>query len=112
MSTAPKSQNITWSHSQVTREERRKLLGHGAATVWFTGLSGSGKSTIAKAVEKALLARGVSAYILDGDNILLAKKGETIQGKFKVLDIGVEWADIGYVDPELKDQKKRIQFGL
>jgi adenylylsulfate kinase len=66
---APKSQNITWSHSQVTRDERRKLLGHGAATVWFTGLSGSGKSTIAKTVERVLVSRGVSAYILDGDNV-------------------------------------------
>jgi adenylylsulfate kinase len=69
MADAPKSQNITWSHSQVTREERRKLLGHGAATIWFTGLSGSGKSTIAKTVERVLVTRGVSAYILDGDNV-------------------------------------------
>ncbi len=69
MSSAPKSQNIVWSHSQVTREGRRKLLGHGAATVWFTGLSGSGKSTIAKTVERVLVSRGVSAYVLDGDNV-------------------------------------------
>ncbi len=65
----PKSKNIVWSHSQVTRDERRKLLGHGAATVWFTGLSGSGKSTIAKTVERVLVSNRVSAYILDGDNV-------------------------------------------
>ncbi len=70
MATAePKSKNIVWSHSQVTRDERRKLLGHGAATVWFTGLSGSGKSTIAKTVERVLVSSRVSAYILDGDNV-------------------------------------------
>jgi hypothetical protein len=51
------------------------------------------------------------AVFLDADNILLARKGEVIQGKFRVLEIGVEWADIGYVDPIFKDQKKRLQFG-
>jgi adenylylsulfate kinase len=64
-----KSTNITWSHSLVARAERQKLLGHGAATLWFTGLSGSGKSTIAKHVERELIERHVSAYVLDGDNI-------------------------------------------
>jgi adenylylsulfate kinase len=65
----PKSQNITWSHSDVSAEERRALMGHGAATVWFTGLSGCGKSTIAIAVERQLVAQGRHAYVLDGDNI-------------------------------------------
>ena len=69
MANQPKSKNITWSHSKITRDARAKLLGHGAATVWFTGLSGSGKSTIAIALEEALVARKVSSYVLDGDNI-------------------------------------------
>ncbi len=69
MSPTPKSQNITWSHSHVSRGERERVLGHRAVTVWFTGLSGSGKSTIAIEVERELLARGVVAYVLDGDNI-------------------------------------------
>jgi adenylylsulfate kinase len=69
MSDEPKSTNITWHHSDVSRDQRRKLLGHGAATVWFTGLSGSGKSTIAIAVERKLAEEGVTAYVLDGDNI-------------------------------------------
>ncbi len=63
------SQNISWSHSKVSREERAQLLGHGAATVWLTGLSGSGKSTIAIELERLLTERGVSAYVLDGDNV-------------------------------------------
>ena len=46
-----------------------QLLGHGGATLWFTGLSGSGKSTIAAALEQALYQRGVLVYRLDGDNI-------------------------------------------
>ncbi len=65
----PKSQNITWSHSKVSSKQRRALLGHGSATVWFTGLSGSGKSTIALSVEQTLVEQGVTAYVLDGDNI-------------------------------------------
>ncbi len=55
----PKSKNITWSHSKVSSKQRRALLGHGSATVWFTGLSGSGKSTIALSVEQTLVEQGV-----------------------------------------------------
>jgi adenylylsulfate kinase len=69
MGAAPKSQNIVWSPSLVSRAQRRALLGHGAATLWFTGLSGSGKSTLAQAVEKRLVQRRVCAYVLDGDNV-------------------------------------------
>ena len=65
----PKSANIVESPSQVARAERRKLLGHGAATLWFTGLSGSGKSTICGAVERLLVDRSALAYALDGDNV-------------------------------------------
>ena len=64
-----KATNIVWHQGAVTRADREALNGHRGATVWFTGLSGSGKSTIAVAVEKALLARGVRAFVLDGDNI-------------------------------------------
>lgn len=65
--------NITWSHAALTRDERWRLLGlangQRGCTVWFTGLSGSGKSTIAAALEAELLKRGRWAYRLDGDNI-------------------------------------------
>lgn len=60
---------ITYHPGTVTREERQKALNQQGATVWFTGLSGSGKSTIAVAVEQVLLQRGHAAYVLDGDNI-------------------------------------------
>ncbi len=69
MSEAPKSANITWSESHVSREDRALLLGHRAVTLWFTGLSGSGKSTLARAVEQALAGRKALAYVLDGDNV-------------------------------------------
>src|SRR5215813_10288716 len=64
-----KATNIVWHQGNVTRGDREKINGHKACTVWLTGLSGSGKSTIAVDLEKRLWERGVSAYILDGDNI-------------------------------------------
>ena len=67
--TQQKATNITWHESQVARRDREKLLGQKGATVWLTGLSGSGKSTIAVAAEHALIERGRLAYVLDGDNI-------------------------------------------
>ena len=65
----PKSKNIVRSESHVEAAQREEILGHKPATIWFTGLSGSGKSTIALATELALIARGINAYILDGDNV-------------------------------------------
>src|ERR687883_610904 len=67
--TAIKATNITWHEGHVTRAERERLLGQKGATLWFTGLSGSGKSTIAFTLEHALVQRGRLAYVLDGDNI-------------------------------------------
>lgn len=61
--------NVTWQHGTVDRAARRALLGHGGATVWLTGLPGSGKTTIAVAIEAALVASGALAYRLDGDNL-------------------------------------------
>jgi adenylylsulfate kinase len=61
--------NITWHEGSVTREERQRLLGQKGVTVWMTGLSASGKSTIACILEQMLLHRRKHAYRLDGDNI-------------------------------------------
>ncbi|WP_048000616.1 adenylyl-sulfate kinase [Lactiplantibacillus herbarum] len=64
-----KSDNITWHHSQVSKEQRQTVNDHKSVVLWFTGLSGSGKSTIANAVEKALFDQQVHSYVLDGDNM-------------------------------------------
>jgi adenylylsulfate kinase len=61
--------NITWHAGQTTREDRQRNLGQKGATIWFTGLSASGKSTIAVGLEQALMKRGKHAYCLDGDNV-------------------------------------------
>ncbi|KAK0884718.1 Adenylyl-sulfate kinase [Friedmanniomyces endolithicus] len=62
------STNITW-HSGLTRQERSELRKQKGCTVWFTGLSASGKSTIAIALEQHLLQKGLACYRLDGDNV-------------------------------------------
>jgi len=67
--TEQKATNIVWHQGNVTRADREQINGHKACTVWLTGLSGSGKSTIAVDLEKRLWERGIRAYILDGDNI-------------------------------------------
>ena len=64
-----KATNITWHEGHVGRDERQKLLNQKGALIWFTGLSASGKSTIAYTLEHALVQRGHLAYVLDGDNI-------------------------------------------
>jgi len=64
-----KATNITWHEGSVSREERQKLLNQKGVIVWMTGLSASGKSTIACILEQMLLNNGKSAYRLDGDNI-------------------------------------------
>jgi adenylylsulfate kinase len=64
-----KATNIVWHQGAVNRQDREKLNGHKGACIWLTGLSGSGKSTIAVQLEKQLAEAGARTYILDGDNI-------------------------------------------
>jgi adenylylsulfate kinase len=64
-----KSKNLTWHDGQVNRTEREQMLAQNGCIIWLTGLSGSGKSTVAVAAEKLLHDQGRLTYILDGDNI-------------------------------------------
>ncbi len=61
--------NIVWHNHNVDKSQRQALNGHKSAVLWFTGLSGSGKSTIAGALEQALFANDIRTYLLDGDNV-------------------------------------------
>jgi bifunctional enzyme CysN/CysC len=63
------SKNINWESGSISTAEREQLMGHRARTLWLTGLSGSGKSTISKALEARLVSMGKKAFILDGDNV-------------------------------------------
>lgn len=65
----PKATNIVWHDTAITRHDRHTQNGHGSCVLWFTGLSGSGKSTIANTVSSELFKQGINEYVLDGDNI-------------------------------------------
>lgn len=67
--TEVKATNITWHEGHVDRKHREKLLCQRGCTIWFTGLSASGKSTVAFTLEHALIESGRMAYVLDGDNV-------------------------------------------
>jgi len=64
-----KSSDVVWHHATVTRARRETLHGHRSVVLWFTGLSGAGKSTVAHALEERLHMMGASTFVLDGDNV-------------------------------------------
>ena len=64
-----KSKNIYWHSGEISKEDRERQTGHKSVCIWFTGLSGSGKSTIAIKLEEKLFESGIKTYVLDGDNI-------------------------------------------
>ncbi|HEX3909895.1 MAG TPA: adenylyl-sulfate kinase [Solirubrobacteraceae bacterium] len=75
-SKSERSPNVRWQGTRMTRELRWSSLGHPGATLWFTGLPGAGKSTMASAVEERLIAAGQSAFLLDGDNLRHGLNGD------------------------------------
>ncbi|MBS4176784.1 adenylyl-sulfate kinase [Lederbergia citrea] len=64
-----KSSNVTWHNTTVKKEDRHLLNGHKSCVLWFTGLSGSGKSSLANAVDHTLFRQRFRSYVLDGDNV-------------------------------------------
>ena len=110
--------NITWHKGQISRKDRADLLGQGGVTLWLTGLSGSGKSTIAVALEKRLAGVGRLSYRLDGDNIrhgLNSDLGFDPRGRLenvrRVAEVSVLLADAGlivlssFISPFFKDRE-------
>ncbi len=98
------SSNIVWHQGHLSRVQRWEALGQRGTTVWFTGLSGSGKSSVATAVERALVESGRLAYVLDGDNIrhgLNSDLGFSASGRDenvrRVAEVGRLLADAGAV---------------
>ena len=69
MSDKPSSSNVVWHHATVNRDRRQEKNGHKSVILWFTGLSGSGKSSLAHAVEERLHMIGSKTFVLDGDNV-------------------------------------------
>jgi adenylyl-sulfate kinase len=96
--------NVCWHEGNVDRADRWRRLGQHGATIWFTGLSGSGKSTIAAAVEEQLLAAGRWAYRLDGDNLrhgvcsdLGFSRDDRAENARRVTELAALFADSGAV---------------
>ena len=86
-----RSSNVVWCNTDITKDKRNKLNKQQSAVLWFTGLSGSGKSTIANAVEEYLHRNCVRTYILDGDNVRHGLNG-----------------DLGFSDEDRKENIRRI----
>lgn len=86
-----RSSNVVWSDTEITKERRNKLNNQRSAILWFTGLSGSGKSTIANALEEYLHRQQLRTYILDGDNVRHGLCG-----------------DLGFSDEDRKENIRRI----
>ena len=87
-SSTTQSENVVWHQSSVTNEQRAKANGHQPAVLWYTGLSGSGKSTVANAVDSKLFELGCHTYVLDGDNIRHGLNGDlTFSDKDRVENI-------------------------
>lgn len=100
----PRSPDVVWHEEGVPRAERWASAGLGGATVWLTGLSGSGKSTIAGALTRLLVARGTATYTLDGDNLRHGLNGdlgfapqERVENVRRVAEVARLFADAGIV---------------
>ena len=123
--TETRATNITWHEGHVQRTDRERLLAQQGATLWFTGLSGSGKSTVAFTLEHALIERGRLAYVLDGDNIRhglnrnlgfsAADREENIR---RIGEVAKLFADTGvialtsFISPYRKDRERVRQIHL
>jgi bifunctional enzyme CysN/CysC len=123
--TAAKSKNISWSEGKVTAERRTARNGHRGAVVWLTGLSGAGKSTIARALESELFDRGMHTYVLDGDNIrhgLNSNLGfspeDRVENIRRVSEIAKLMADSGtvvitaFISPYRVDRRRAREIAL
>lgn len=116
---APKGENLTWHVGEVDKAARTAAHGHRGAVLWFTGLSGSGKSTIGHRVERMLIERGTFAYVLDGDNIRHGLNGDLgftpedrVENIRRIGEVARLFADAGalvvsaFISPYRKDRDR------
>ena len=123
--TVAKSKNIFWVEGKITAQARAVRTGHRGAVIWFTGLSGAGKSTVAHALERELFARGMQTYVLDGDNIrhgLNSNLGFSPEDRFenirRVSEVASLMADSGvvaitaFISPYRMDRRRAREIAL
>ena len=114
-----KENNLTWFDGYVKREDRERLHGHKGVVIWFTGLSASGKSTIARIVEKMLYEMGCSTYVFDGDNVrhglcsdLAFSPGDRVENIRRIGEMANLYVDAGiiaitaFISPYRSDRSK------
>ncbi|MBW2329923.1 MAG: adenylyl-sulfate kinase [Deltaproteobacteria bacterium] len=110
---------MTWFDGYVSRKDRERLHGHKGGLIWFTGLSASGKSTIAHLVEKELHRRGCSTYVFDGDNVrhglcsdLTFRREDRIENVRRIGEMVKLFVDAGmivltaFISPYRQDRQK------
>jgi bifunctional enzyme CysN/CysC len=120
-----KSQNIFWTGGKITARQRAVRSGHRGAVIWFTGLSGAGKSTIAQGLERELFSRGMQTYVLDGDNIrhgLNSNLGfspeDRVENIRRVSEVAKLMADSGvvaitaFISPYRMDRRRAREIAL
>jgi bifunctional enzyme CysN/CysC len=120
-----KSKNIFWTEGKITARHRAVRSGHRGAVVWFTGLSGAGKSTIAQALERELFQRAMHTYVLDGDNIrhgLNSNLGfspeDRVENIRRVSEVAKLMADAGavvitaFISPYRMDRRRAREIAL
>jgi bifunctional enzyme CysN/CysC len=120
-----KSKNIFWTEGKITARARARRSGHRGAVVWFTGLSGAGKSTIALALERELFQRAMHTYVLDGDNIrhgLNSNLGfspeDRVENIRRVSEVAKLMADAGavvitaFISPYRMDRRRAREIAL
>jgi adenylylsulfate kinase len=119
-----KNENIVWHEHHVKKEDRAKLKQQAPCILWFTGLSGSGKSTVANAVESLLFKMGKHTFLLDGDNVrhglnkgLSFSEEDRIENIRRVGEVAKLFTDSGlivltaFISPFLKDREMVRQMG-
>jgi adenylylsulfate kinase len=117
------NENIVIHDYDISRSKRNKVNGHESFVLWFTGLSGSGKSTIANKVEEELFYKGISTYALDGDNIrsginkgLGFTKEDRLENLRRIAEVGKLFVDAGivtiaaFVSPLISDREQVKQI--
>jgi bifunctional enzyme CysN/CysC len=120
-----KSSNIFWSEGNVTTRHRTLRNGHSGAVVWLTGLSGSGKSTISRALERELFNRNINVYVLDGDNVrhglnsnLGFSPDDRVENIRRVAEVANLMADSGmvvitaFISPYRSDRRRAREIAL
>ena len=118
-SASPAARNVVFHAGSVAREDRERRLGQRGCVVWFTGLSGSGKSTVARAVERRLADDGRLPYVLDGDNVrhglcsdLGFSDADRTENIRRIAEVAAMFADVGlvvltaFISPFRKDRDR------